>query len=146
MKRIIISQKHIQYLNEENAINISAQASDNSLSSFSKAASSTEAASDIQKAKAMGDVNVLVTGPNTDNNQPTQVIDVSATNTIPKAISDQGNDELARNGGTFLLKGDGIEESYVFTKKALREARLAKIKKEGKTYTKKDIIERFMNN
>jgi hypothetical protein len=94
----------------------------------------------------MGDVNVLVTGPNTDNNQPTQVIDVSATNTIPKAISDQGNDELARNGGTFLLKGDGIEESYVFTKKALREARLAKIKKEGKTYTKKDIIERFMNN
>lgn len=133
-------------MNEENAINISARAVDDSLSSFSKAASSTDAASDIQKAKAMGDVNLVVTGPGNDDNEPTQVIDVGAENTIQNAISTQGNDKLAQNGGTMILRGDGLGESYVFTKKALREARLAKIKREGKTYTKKDIIERFMNN
>lgn len=136
----------MQYLNEENAINISARAIDDSLSSFSKAASSTDTAADIQKAKAMGDVNLVVTGPGNNDDEPTQVIDVGEGNTIQKAISDQGNDDIPRNGGTFLLKGDGIKESYVFTKKSIREARLAKIKREGKTYTKKDIIERFMNN
>ena len=49
MKRIIISQRHMQYLNEENTVNIAAQAKDNSLSSFSAAATDTNTASDIQK-------------------------------------------------------------------------------------------------
>ena len=41
MKRLIISQRHLNCLNEENTINIAAQAKDNSLSSFSTAASDT---------------------------------------------------------------------------------------------------------
>ena len=41
----------MQYLNEENTVNIAAQAKDNSLSSFSAAATDTNTASDMQKAK-----------------------------------------------------------------------------------------------
>ena len=44
----------MQYLNEENTVNIAAQAKDNSLSSFSAAATDTNTASDVQKAKTAG--------------------------------------------------------------------------------------------
>lgn len=144
MKKMIISRKHLKYLNEENAVNISAQANDNSLSSFSKAASSPNTLSDIQKAQTAGDVNLVVNGPDSKDTQPQQVINVGAGDTVQNAISTQANDELIRNGGSLKIGGDGFGESVVFTKRMLEEARLAKIKRDGKVMTKKELTESFL--
>ena len=147
MKKIVISHHQLLKLNEEsnNPINIAAQASDNTLSSFAKAATSPNTISDIQKAKSAGDVNVVVASPESRDDQPTIVVDANKETPVADAIIQQANQELIGKGSRVKVQGDGLGESYVFTKKVLREARLAKIKKEGKTYTKKDIIERFMN-
>lgn len=144
MKKVIISQKQLAYLNEENSVNISAQAKDNSLSSFSTAATDTNTVSDIQKAQVAGDVNLVVNGPETNDSQPTQHINVAAGDTIQNALSTQANDELIRNGGNVRITGDGISENNIFTKKQIEEIRLANIKREGKTMTKKELIEMFL--
>lgn len=141
MKKIIITNKHLRKINEENSVNISAQAKDNSLSSFSTAATDTNTTSDIQKASVAGDVNLMVSGPKTDDTQPTQVVNVAAGDTVQNALLNQGNDELIRNGSSVKITGDGLGESYVFTKKTIKEARLAKMKKDGKIYTKKELLE-----
>lgn len=144
MKRLIISQRHLNCLNEEDTINIAAQAKDNSLSSFSTAASDTNTMSDIQKAQNAGDVNLVVNGPNSNDNQPQQVITVGNGDTVQNAIATQGNDELIRNGGSLKINGDGFGESVVFTKKMIEEVRLNKIKKEGRVLTKKELTESFL--
>jgi hypothetical protein len=149
MKKIVISRHQLLKLNEEsnNPINIAAQASDNTLSSFTKAATSPNTISDIQKAKSAGDVNVVVASPETRDDQPTIVANVEKGDTVQNVMS-KINPRPIQNGSAVQLKGGGIGlgESYVFTKKALREARLAKIKREGKVYTKKELTERFLNN
>lgn len=134
----------MQYLNEENAVNIAAQAKDNSLSSFTTAASDTNTVSDIQKAKSAGDVNLVVNGPDSNDAQPRQVVNVAAGDTIQNALADQASDELIRNGGSVLINGDGLGESYIFSKKKLEEVRLAKMKKDGKVMTKKELRESFL--
>ena len=144
MKRIIISQRHMQYLNEENTVNIAAQAKDNSLSSFSAAATDTNTTSDVQKAKTAGDVNLVITGPDSNDAQPKQVVNVAAGDTIQSAIAGQANDDLIRKGGSVLLGGDGLGESYIFNKKTIEEARLAKIKRDGKVMTKKELRESLL--
>ena len=134
----------MQYLNEENTVNIAAQAKDNSLSSFTTAASDTNTVSDIQKAKSAGDVNLVVNGPDSNDTQPRQVVNVAAGDTVQNALADQANDELIRNGGSVLINGDGLGESYIFSKKKLEELRLAKMKKDGKVMTKKELRESFL--
>lgn len=134
----------MQYLNEENTVNIAAQAKDNSLSSFTTAASDTNTVSDIQKAKSAGDVNLVVNGPDNDDTQPRQVVNVAAGDTVQNALADQASDELIRNGGSVLINGDGLGESYIFSKKKLEEVRLAKMKKDGKVMTKKELRESFL--
>ena len=53
-------------------------------------------------------------------------------------------DDLIRNGGSVLLGGDGLGESYVFDKKTIEEARLAKIKRDGRVMTKKELRESLL--
>ena len=144
MKKIIISQRHLAQLNEEDSVNISAQANDNSLSSFSSAASSPNTVSDIQKAQTAGDVNLVVSGPESKDTQPQQIVNVGAGDTVQNAINTQANDELIRNGGSLKISGDGFGESVVFSKKMVEEARLAKIKRDGKVMTKKELTESFL--
>lgn len=144
MKKIIISQKHLACLNEENAINIAAQAKDNSLSSFATTATNTNTMGDIQKAQIAGDVNLIVNGPDTKDSQPQQQINVAPGDSIQNAISTQANDELIRNGGSIKIGGDGFGESVVVSKKMVEEVRLAKIKKEGRVMTKKELRESFL--
>lgn len=134
----------MQYLNEENSVNIAAQAKDNSLASFTKTAGDTNTVSDIQKAKVAGDVNLVLSGPKTNDEQPKQVVNVAAGDTVQNALTTQANDELIRNGGSVSVCGDGLGESYVFSKKALEEARLAKMRKDGKVMTKKELTESFL--
>lgn len=147
MKKIVISRHQLLKLNEEsnNPVNIAVQAKDNTISSYMAAVTNPNTTSDIQKAKSAGDVNVVVGSSESSDDQPTIVANVPEGDTIPNVMQ-QINHIPIENGSRLELRGDGLGESYVFTKRALREARLAKIKREGKTYTKKDIIERFMNN
>lgn len=146
MKKVIISQKQLCYLNE-NSINISAQAKDNSLHSFSNAATDTNAVSDIQKAQVAGDVNLIVNGPKTDDTQPVQQINVTKGDTVQNALATQGNDELIRNGGSVKITGDGIGETIKYTKNQIKEtARLKRLKEEGYIISKKNLMEMIMND
>ena len=141
MKRIVLNKKQINHLQE---VNIVTTASDNSLSSFSKSASDTNTMADIQKAKVAGDVNLMISGPKSDDEQPVQSVNVSPGQTVADAIGDQADDGLIRNGGRVSVTGDGLGESYVFTKKTLEEARLAKIKRDGKVMTKKELTKSLL--
>ena len=134
----------MRYLNEANAVNIAAQAKDNSLSSFSTAASDTNTISDVQKAKVAGDVNLVVSGPDSNDSQPRQVVNVADGDTIQNAIASQASDEIIRNGGSLSIIGDGLGESYIFSKKSLEEARLAKMRRDGKVMTKKELTESLL--
>ena len=141
MKKVVLNKKQVKYLEE---VNIVANAADDSLSSFSKAASDTNTTADIQKAKTAGDVNLLVGGPDSSDEQPIQAVNVAPGQTVADAIGDQASDELIRNGSRISVTGDGLGESIVFTKRILKEARLAKIKKEGKVMTKKELTNIFL--
>jgi hypothetical protein len=144
MKKIIIKKSQLNRIHEEASVNIAATASDNSLSSFSKAATDTNTVSDIQKAKVAGDVNLIVGGPDSHDDQPVQNITVANGQTVADAISDQGSDELIRNGSRLSITGDGLDESVIFNKKTLEEVRLSKIKQNGLVFTKKELTEHFL--
>ena len=144
MKKVIFRKSQINRLCEESTVNIAANAPDNSLSSFSKVATDTNTISDIQKAKVAGDVNLMIGGPDSNDNQPVQNIMVAKGQTVADAISDQGSDELVRNGSKLNITGDGLGECFIFTKKTLEEARLSKMKRNGLVLTKKELTERFL--
>ena len=132
-------------LNEE-TVNISAQAKSNSLADFASAAGNSNTRSDIQKAGAVGsDVSLTVSGPQTDDTQPQQQVNVTQGDSIQNAINSQANDTIIRNGGSIKITGDGIGESIRTTKKELQEFRLKAMRKNGKTYTKKELTETFFN-
>lgn len=103
-----VSPSFAEHLDEDN-VNITAQARGNSLSDFSNAAGSSETAADIQKAKnAGGDVTLTVSGPETNDSQPQQQVNVGAGESIQSAVSNQANDTIIRNGGSVKITGDGI--------------------------------------
>jgi hypothetical protein len=141
MKKIFLNTKQIDYLNEANIV---ATAADNSLSSFAKTATDTNTTSDIQKAKVAGDVNLVISGPKSNDNQPTQAVNVAAGQTVSDAIGDQANDDLIRNGGKVAITGDGLGESHVFTKKTLEEVRLRNLRRNGVIMSKRDLTEKIL--
>jgi hypothetical protein len=139
MKKIIITRSQLKKLNES-AVNIAATSPDNSIPAYIKAATDTDTNADIQKAKVgSGDVNLFVSGADSDDKQPVQVINVAKGQTVQKAITDQGNPQLTGNGSPMLIKGDGLGESKVFTKKMVEEARIDSMRKTGKVMTKKEL-------
>ena len=101
----------------EDAVNISAQAKGDNLSDYTTAITSPDTQSDIQKAKAGGNVSVTISGPNSNDSQPEQVVNVAQGQSIQNAMSSQANDALIRNGGKVKLTGDGINENTVFLTK-----------------------------
>lgn len=143
-RRVILKKSQLKRINEATSVNIAANAADNSLSAFSKVATDTNTTADIQKAKVAGDVNLVVGGPDSSDEQPVQTINVANGQTVADAISDQGSDELIRNGSRMCITGDGLGEAVVFTKKKLEEARLAKIKRDGVTLSKRELKEQFL--
>lgn len=140
---MIITAKQLGCLNEEESVTIGVNAQNDTLADFSRAASDPNTTADIQKAKDAGDVNLVVNGPGTTDNEPTQMIDVAAGDTIQNAIAKQGNDALVRRGAAMKITGDGFGESKVYTKKSVEEARLRKIREEGRIMTKKQLRESF---
>lgn len=142
---MIITRSQLKALNEENTINISTMAKDNSLNSFSTAAADTHTQSDIQKAKTAGDVNLVINGPKTSDDMPRQEINVGAGDTVQNAIAKQGNNELLQQGGSMQITGDGFGESKVYSKKMVEEARLKNMYNEGKIFTKKQMNEEILD-
>ena len=148
---IIINERQYKKLKEifsslnEESVNISAQAKSNSLADFASAAGNSDTRADIQKAgNVASDVSLTVSGPNADDSQPQQQINVGQGDSIQNAINTQANDTLIRNGGSVKITGDGIGESVKVSKKEIQEFRLAAMRKNGKRFKKKELTEEFL--
>ena len=128
MRKIIITKNQLLILNE-NAVNIAATAKGNTISDFSNTMSDTNTQTDINKAGRVGDVNLTISGPDSNDSQPLQTINVAPGDTAQNAIKNQANDDLIRSGGSIKISGDGFGESKVYTKKTIEEIRLNKRKK-----------------
>lgn len=128
------------FLSEENSVNIAVKARDNSLGSYSQAASSPDTTRDIQKAKVAGDVALNINGPKQDDTEPNQLITVPSGESVQSAISKQGNDELIRNGGGMEITGDGIGECRVYSKKHIKEAMARRLTENCTVTKKKDFL------
>ena len=140
MKRIIINKSQLLKLNEENSVNLDVQAKNNTTSDFINAATDSTTVGDINKAQAAGDVNLVINGPDSNDSQPVQRINVAKGDTIQNALNNQANDELIRNGGSAIIGGDGItNENHVYTKKMLEEIRLSNMRKNGEVLSKKEL-------
>lgn len=140
MKKIVITRKQLFNINES-MVNISAKAGGNSTSDFINTVGNTNTQSDINKAGRVGDVNLTISGPESNDNQPIQTVNVAPGETPQAAIEAQANDDLIRAGGKVEVTGDGFGESKIFTKKMVEEARLASMRRTGKIMTKKELRE-----
>ena len=127
----------------ENMVNITAKAGGNSMSDFINTVGNVNTQRDINKAGRVRDVNLTISGPESNDTQPIQTVNVAPGETAQSAIQNQANDDLIRAGGKVELSGDGFGESKVFSKKMVEEARLNSMKKNGKVMTKKELRESF---
>lgn len=145
MKKIIVTKSQASFLMENDSVNVAVQSKDNTLAGFTNAATSPNTISDMNKATAVAnDANMIVNGPETNDSQPQQSINVGVGETVASAIATQGNDELVRNGGSLKISGDGLGEAKIYTKKIIEEARLNGMRKNGRIMTKMELINSFM--
>ena len=138
MKKIIITRSQLKKLNES-AVNIAAKAGGNTTSDFVNTVSNVNTQNDINKAGRVGDVNLTISGPDSNDSQPIQTINVAPGETAQSAIQAQANDDLIRAGGKVEVSGDGFGESKVFFKKMVEEARIDSMRKTGKIMTKGEL-------
>lgn len=141
MTKIIITRNQLRKLNED-VVNIGAKAKNNSVSDFVNTVGDVNTQNDINKAGRVGDVNLTISGPDTDDSQPTQIVNVAPGETPQQAIQNQANNDLIKKG-SIVVQGDGFGESKVFSKKMVEEARLDSMKKTGKVMSKKEMRESF---
>ena len=123
----------------ENMVNIIAKAGGNSMSDFINTVGNVNTQSDINKAGRVGDVNLTISGPESNDTQPIQTVNVAPGETAQSAIQNQANDDLIRAGGKVEVSGDGFGESKIFTKKMVEEARIDSMRKTGKIMTKSEL-------
>lgn len=124
-------------------VNIATKAKGNSTADFVNTIGDVNTQNDINKAGRVGDVNLTISGPESNDSQPIQTVNVAPGETPQSAIQNQANDDLIRAGGKVELSGDGFGESKVFSKRMVEEARLDSMKKNGKVMTKKELRESF---
>lgn len=138
MKKVIITRNQLKMINE-NMVNITAKAGGNSTSDFINTVGNVNTQNDINKAGRVGDVNLTISGPESNDTQPVQTVNVAPGETAQTAIQNQANDDLIRAGGKVEVTGDGFGESKIFTKKMVEEARIDSMRKTGKVITKKEL-------
>lgn len=145
MKKIILTTEQAKYLTENQTVNISAQSKDNSKSGFVNAATNPNTVNDVNKASTVAsDVNLVINGPNSNDSQPQQIVNVANGDTVQNAIAKQTNDALIQKGGSVIVKDDGyVSEGKVFNKKTIEEGRLENMRKNGRIYSKKELTKRF---
>ena len=78
-----------------------------------------------------------------NDNQITQHVEVGADETPEQAMAAQLNPNATSNGTDIEVSGDGLREGTVFKKREIEEARLRKMKLEGRVMTKKQLRESF---
>lgn len=137
-KKIILTTEQWRQISEE-LVNVAAQAKGDSLAYFTQAANDTNTKNDIQKASSVGDVNLTISGPNSNDSQPQQVVNVAAGDSVQNAINTQANDTIIRNGGSVKITGDGLSEMKAFSKKTIDEIRYRNLQKKGRMVLKKDF-------
>ena len=138
MKKVIITRNQLKMINE-NMVNITAKAGGDSTSDFINTVGNVNTQNDINKAGRVGDVNLTISGPESNDTQPVQTVNVAPGETAQSAIQNQANDDLIRAGGKVEVTGDGFGESKIFTKKMVEEARIDSMRKTGKVMTKKEL-------
>ena len=143
MKRLVITSKQLARLDEENNVNLSLNAKGNDIPSFTNAV--TQNRSDITAAGKMGDPIIHISNPNSQNgsndNAITQHVEVGKGESIENAMTQQLNPTATSAGGDVEVSGDGVYETKSFSKKEIEEARLMKMKNEGRVMTKKQLRE-----
>lgn len=145
MKRLVITSKQLARLDEENNVNVSLNARGNDIPSFTNAV--TQNRTDITAAGKMGDPIIHISNPNSQNgsndNSITQHVEVGKGESIETAMQQQLNPTATSAGGDVEISGDGVYETKSFSKKEIEEARLMKIRTEGRVMTKKQLRESF---
>ena len=138
MKKVIITRNQLKMINE-NIVIITSKAGGNSTSDFINTVGNVNTQNDINKAGRVGDVNLTISGPESNDTQPVQTVNVAPGETAQSAIQNQANEDLIRAGGKVEVTGDGFGESKIFTKKMVEEARIDSMRKTGKVMTKKEL-------
>lgn len=145
MKKMIISRSQLRQLNEENNVNVSLNSTGNTIPAFTNTIVQNKP--DIMAAGKMGDPIIHISNPNSQNgsndNAITQHVEVGKGESIENAMEKQLNPTATSTGGDVEISGDGVYEGKRYSKKAIEEARLAKMRAEGRVMTKKQLREQF---
>lgn len=145
MKKLIITTKQLSRIDEENNVNVAVNTNGNTVSDAINAV--TRAKPDITKAGNIGDpvlhISNLASQGGSNDNQITQHVEVGANETPEQAMAAQLNPNATSNGTDIEVSGDGLKEGKIFKKREIEEARLRKMKLEGRVMTKKQLRESF---
>lgn len=147
MKKLIISNKQLGCLSE---VAITRIADDATSGAYIKASTNTNAINDLTKAKQF-DKDVAMNVYSTKNGkepdeQCTVDVNVPEGESVQSVVnSDPAISRAAEQGANWNIHGDGFGESKIYTKKAVEEARLKKMRAEGKVFTKKSLFESFFD-
>ena len=146
MKRIVINTRQLdRCLNEENNVNVGLQSTANTIPALVNTVTQNKA--DINQASKLGDPVIHISNPNSqngsDDSQLTQHVEVGKGDTIERAMQNQLNPAATGTGGDIEISGDGISETRAFSKKEIEEARLRRMRTEGRVMTKKQLRESF---
>ena len=146
MKRIVINTRQLdRCLNEENNVNVGLQSTGNTIPSLVNTVTQNKA--DINQASKLGDPVIHISNPNSQNGSDdtklTQHVEVGQGDTIERAMQNQLNPAATGTGGDVEISGDGISETKSYSKKDIEEARLKRMRTEGKVMTKKQLRESF---
>lgn len=147
IKRIILTRKQLnEVLKEENTTTVQINSTGSTIPAVTNALNQSR--SEITNAGKYGDVSLHISNPNlvgSNDSVPTQHVEVERGQTVDQAIQQQVNPTVLGDGGSVDVSGDGISETKSFSKKSIEEARLKKIKKEGKVMTKFELRESFLD-
>lgn len=148
MKRIIISRKQFQKLNEV-SLDVSAQANKANSNAVQNTIQNPSTKQQVKQiSNATGDASLVVSNPKTTDDSPTLDINVNqGENPSEKISSNVDINHAIENGAKVRVHGSGFpQESKQYTKKTLEEMRLMNMKKNGHVFTKKELNEIFLNN
>lgn len=147
MKKVIISKSQLnEVLKEENTTTVQLNTTGNTIPAVTNTLVQNQP--EITSASKYGDVNLHISSQKLNGSNdsiPTQHVEVEKGQNVSQAIQQQVNPSVLSDGGDLEVSGDGLSEKKVFSKRAVEEARLKKMRVEGKVMTKGELRESFNN-
>lgn len=145
MKKIVISKSQLnEVLKEENTTTVQLNTTGNTIPAVTNSVIQNQP--EITSASKYGDVNLHISNQKLNGSNdsiPTQHVEVEKGQNVNQAIQQQVNPTVLSDGGDLEVSGDGISEGKSFSKKTIEEARLRKMRNEGKVMTKGELKESF---